>query len=254
MLHTIADLQTESASSRLDTIREARSYMDEAIFNYDQSRLGKSTGRSKFCFHPSELYMCKRRLWYCYAGINDENTIEPSLQEIFDIGHNYHAIVQRKVLKAIPAAGGEFYSEVPVGGTPLGREWEIQGSADGLIIAPTFRMILEIKTISEKGISTLSKPQAPHITQASIYATLLDAPLILFYYISKQNGRGKQFVVQTEKASFAEVTHTIDYVRNAIARQQIPQRMTKKYACKTCPFAHTCFDDKEWGDFADVEQ
>jgi CRISPR/Cas system-associated exonuclease Cas4 (RecB family) len=164
--------------------------------------------------------------------------IKPELQFTFAIGHSVHAVAQESLHRAM---GQHFQDEVNV---TLQEAMILGGSADGV---STFfrlcRVLLEIKTISEKEFLKLRKPKKEHITQAAaLYAKGLKVPFISFLYISKGWPHDmKEYVLVYDETDFRNwYREKGKKVDDAMETGVPPKADASPYECKECGYGYGC--------------
>jgi hypothetical protein len=77
----------------------------------------------------------------------------------------------------------------------------VTGNADGILDWKSGRAALEMKTKRSELWKTLTKPERPHIFQASIYAPHLGTDRMLISYISKDEWDTKDYMVRVDPAA-----------------------------------------------------
>ena len=204
----------------------------------DGTGLVMPTVRSVGTIHASQTARCKLRLYYDIIGdFQPEEYIPPELQITFTIGHAVHAVVQAALNTAL---GDTFRDEVKVDID----DFLIYGSStDGLWEAPKARVVLEIKTMSEKEFQKLNKPKPDHRLQANgIYATGLDCPFICYLYVSKGWPHSiKQYVEVYDPRLLSQwVREKWRPIEKALMDGVPPIPDATKYECKECCYKRDC--------------
>lgn len=111
---------------------------------------------------PSQVFKCKRALYYGRTGAESDGFIDARLQRIFDNGTAMHIRIQNYLKKE----GMLVMDECPC----IDAEANIQGHTDGILkITEQEYAILELKSINSGSYSKLKKPKDEHIAQAMIY-------------------------------------------------------------------------------------
>lgn len=120
---------------------------------------------------PSQVGTCMRSRYYARTGEEkDANAVDPRARRIFDNGTHFHIRTQRYMLDAKIL----LMDEVPV----LDEEFNIQGHTDGILDLsgryakgkpPRECAILELKSINDRGFSSLKGPKPEHREQGLIY-------------------------------------------------------------------------------------
>lgn len=111
---------------------------------------------------PSQVFKCKRALFYSRTEAECDGTIDARLQRIFDNGTHVHLRLQEYLKKE----GTLIYDEVPC----IDEEANIQGHTDGILkITDQEYAILEIKSMNSHQFAKLKEPKEEHIAQALTY-------------------------------------------------------------------------------------
>ena len=196
------------------------------------------TVRSVGTIHASATARCRLRLYYDIIGdFQPKEYISPELQITFLIGHSVHAVLQNALAKAL---GDKFRDEVKV---DLDDYLIYGSSTDGEVELPKARVILEIKTMSEKQFVTLNKPKPEHRLQANgIYATGLDCPFVCYLYVSKGWPHNiKQYVEPYDPRLLRQwVRDKWRHIEKALTDGVPPIPDATKYECKDCCYKRDC--------------
>lgn len=200
-------------------------------------------------FHPSALGGCDRKLWYAFTMTPPQHRIPPKLRRTFNHGHAVHDWQQRELLEVLntsdPDCRIDFATEVSVNATPFAQEWNIAGSADGLITitqgdGTVTRVVYELKTMAKTSWMSLSKPLDKHVQQASVYAECLGASHIVFQYYCKDADVSKYFYTEKDAADVSAVQETLSFVLGCLSRGEEPSRVYNKWDCASCAYYYTC--------------
>lgn len=178
----------------------------EAIDQYLATR-PKDRRRLK-CFHPSTLHKNAEYLYHAYLNGDNNQDFEPRLLRIFDNGHGVHDRLQ-KYLKDIGMLIG---AEVPV----ENEEYEICGSADGILQLGSREGVLEIKSINSNGFYSTHEPKPEHLIQVNVYMFCLDIPRGCILYENKDNQELKEFYVMLDNGILDPVLQKIQLVQSWI--------------------------------------
>jgi hypothetical protein len=127
---------------------------------------------------------------------------------IFDNGHGVHERLQ-KYLKDI---GVLVEAEVPV----VNQEYEICGSADGIIKLRNREGVIEIKSINSNGFYSTYEPKPEHLIQINVYMFCLDIPRGCVLYENKNNQKLKEFYVKLDSEILDPILEKIRYVQLCI--------------------------------------
>ena len=112
---------------------------------------------------PSAVLTCARSRYYARMKYqSDGSTIDARTRRIFDNGTSTHERLQGYMKKE----GSLIMDEVPL----RNDQFNIQGHTDGLyMISDDEAVILEIKSINDRGFSSLKDAKEEHKSQATVY-------------------------------------------------------------------------------------
>jgi CRISPR/Cas system-associated exonuclease Cas4 (RecB family) len=213
--------------------------------------------------HASELSGCPRKLTYGAMGVPRELKAEDKnvwMQRVFDMGNIVHAYIQQEfhdMCGWLNQNGKQltFQDEASIhprlGGVAQG--YNLHSSADGIftfwrpvgpeVYEPWMRVVLEIKTASDKQYTDLKQPKEDHAEQTCLYMRALDVPLTWVVYMNKSNQRVTQseppFLFKFNSALWEQLERRITTVYGYTSNGQLPARQ-EGHHCGWCPFAHTC--------------
>lgn len=187
------------------------------------------------CVHPSQAHKCLLRNYYDVTGeLRAREAVEWKFQATFAIGHAIHGLVQTAL--ELELGSQQFSPEAKV---DLGF---IRGNTDGDIWLPTVHAVLEIKTMGSE-YKDLGVPREDHQLQANgLYATGLDAPFVVFLYVSKEWPYPiKEFVVEHDPTIFRKWMRAKgEKIQRALESGDPPIADAAPSECKECPYAHAC--------------
>lgn len=193
-----------------------------------------------FGFHPSSLSdECPRKLFYEMSemeGTHKKSTISAELQVTFDIGTMLHTYLQFKLWKAGLLTDCEVEINTPEG---------IIGKGDGMLWFKEEDILLEIKSINDRGFTKLVEPMKKHQDQASLYADALGVKKILYLYINKNTSQFKDYTLAPVKKYVDEQKAKCVFVNASVKTKKAPERVCLNVISEkalSCPFADICFD------------
>lgn len=203
--------------------------------------------------HPSQLPQpCLLKIWREMNGEESRESIEPRLRLIFDVGHAIHGMLQTYGLQG--AWGPVYKPEIAVNADAqqLADELWIEGHADadnvlriddipGHPYIYDVGIVHEYKSISTKQFEMLAKAKPDHKFQATIYAAVLDRPIVVYLYFSKNDSNLADFPVAFDGEIYAKIrvkcTTLLDHYN-----RQVPPEATVGYHCRDCPYLFNCPD------------
>lgn len=194
--------------------------------------------------HPSRLDGdCERRMYYEMTDVvptGAPSAISPQTQRIFDLGTWFHTYLQILFLQSGLAEG----IEVRVENLSL----DIDGRADVVtIVLEDKKYLVEIKTCNSntyRQVKGTNKPLAKHISQASIYASILKLDWLLFLYVNKDTCEILQIHTPTDVKSYKNAVKKITDVQKAIEAEEVPERVCHTAHTTTamgCEYCKHCF-------------
>lgn len=249
----------------MDKIKEVREYLPiESL--YEGHQLAKNdrvqARDTDGAFHPSQMGSCTRKLWYAACMMPPKHRIDPKLRCTFEHGHAVHDWQQGELgdlLEKLTIRNAEldgergirFDAEFEVSLTDsvhsndVAEDLNIRGSADGLIIVHDghdvyMRIVYELKTMADASWQKLTKPQAKHVAQATIYSRCLDADVILFQYYNKNSDVSKFFYAQPDEAAWENACNQVSAVREALNSGNEVDAEYSMWECKSCGYYYDC--------------
>lgn len=205
-------------------------------------------------FHPSSVGYCKRSNVMQKMGIPASDRKSKSFQEIVDLGHAIHEIVQgriRRLQETLKSYGINSEATIEV---PCDRDRDelflalgIAGTCDALLRMWTpkweQRSVVEIKSQNEEWfekVRLLPRAFDDHLKQAHLYAYRFDAPIIWVWYYNKNNSKREL------KPHFFDTTvynEAVDYfveLNMHVDAGTLPDREESWFECKECSYRTKC--------------
>ena len=115
---------------------------------------------------PSQAGNCNRANYYMRMQVDNDGSIDPRTQRIFDNGTHVHLRLQDYLI----SMGLLMMDEVPV----LNERYNIQGHTDGLLDLSGEVAVLEIKSINDNQFQQLKGAKEAHKHQGLIYLFCLE--------------------------------------------------------------------------------
>ena len=144
-----------------------RSYVTGALDLYLTQQANKPNDRAVNVNAPSQAGKCQRANYYMRTQTESDGSIDPRTQRIFDNGTYTHERLQSYMLDM----GLLICDEVPL----INEQYNIQGHTDGILdIGNDEIAVLEIKSINERGFTTLKDAKEEHKQQGLIYLYCLE--------------------------------------------------------------------------------
>jgi CRISPR/Cas system-associated exonuclease Cas4 (RecB family) len=237
------------------TIEDAVDLHKDDIFDLEAAYLDSVRARRRDArqgvFHPSAVGMCGVRNVLEFISAPALPTIAPEDQEIFDMGHAVHDLVQSKLeaLKPTLEPRGisyEFRREVTFDPRvdQLYVDYGIGGTCDGLLTFWTTewtqRGIVEIKSIKDKNYKRLTGPKEDHVLQAHIYAYRFDCPVMWLWYYNKDTSERRVFpLVFDLDVLMGALNRYAGWLKHA-DQGTLPPREESWWACPRCEYREEC--------------
>lgn len=235
-------------------LADAASLLKEDIFDlekaYVESVAAVERDDRSGHFHPSAVGMCARRNVYEFNAAPAISTIDPADQEIFDMGHAVHDIVQGKMAKLGTKGSAvryEFAPEVPYDEKTdtLYKEYGLGGTCDGTlrIWLPGVweqRGILEVKSMKDSLFEKLRSPKADHLMQTHLYAYRFNCPLMWIWYYNKNTSKRLVFPVVFDDYIFEEALRRFNDQLLHVQAGTLPERDESWYMCPRCAYRDDC--------------
>lgn len=257
----------------MDKIKTIREFLPiESL--YEEHQLAKNdrvqARDTDGAFHPSQMGSCTRKLWYAACMMPPKHRIDSKLRCTFEHGHAVHdwqqgdlgKLLNELSLRNVDLDGEngtrfDVEFEVPLTDAAysngVAEDLNIRGSADGLIVVQDdhneyMRVIYELKTMADASWQKLTKPQAKHVAQATIYARCLDADVILFQYYNKNSDVSKFFYVEPDEGAWQNACNQVDTVRRALDTGKEVAAEYSMWECKSCGYYYDCKPELRHGD------
>ena len=200
--------------------------------------------------HPSQLpHPCLLKIYWQMEGREEREQHDNRLLLIFDLGHAVHHMFQN--YGAAGCWGETYVPEIHMteGSHPLATELMIEGHADAdniLVVddienAPIYEVgiVHEYKTINSNAFSKLTRPKPEHLDQATIYTGVLNRPVVVYLYLSKNDSNLADFPVEFNPETWARMEQKARLLVGHYEREEAPQG-NPGYHCKDCGFVYDC--------------
>ncbi len=237
------------------TIDDADSLKEGDIFDLGKAygtyvaAIPRDSGRQGV-YHPSAVGMCGRMNVYEFVCAPQVPTISAEANEIFEMGHHIHDLVQGRIEGMENHFAGmdisfEFQREVKRGpDDELFDIFGIGGTCDGQLRLWTpdwmQRSTLEIKSINTKDFNALTGPHRMHEWQAHLYAYRFDTPIIYYWYFNKNNSKRRVFARPFERERFDEALAFYVKWNAHVEAGTLPEREESWLDCKDCAYRKLC--------------
>lgn len=218
--------------------------------------------------HPSQIMKCFKALWFACAGYASqlEEFVDARGQMIFDIGSAWHLVMQHYGSKGAWGDPKLYRPEVSIDPEaktfdgqpihPLAEQLWIKGHVDAVIdryyidnvpgLGPvSIRLVHEYKTINSNQYTRLTRPLPKHKYQATIYAAVLDIPIVVYLYTNKDDCKTADFPVPFDHTIWNEVAAKIVQVQAYVNSGQVPPweltaAVKDPAECMSCGYRKTC--------------
>ena len=206
--------------------------------------------RSKFCFHPSQISGCLRKLFYHFIDAEpDKKKGDPKSERILGNGHGVHYRLQKDFYKM--GVLKHHYKEEP---RIMNWDMLVVGHTDGDMAGEFDGHLLEIKSINNDGFMPLSVPKGDHVEQGHCYMEGLGRDWIIFYYENKDKQLTKEYFYKKDPRIVSLLKDRFKYIQDCIINREEPEKEGKApsaYICKRCDYKTVChksepLNKKEW--------
>lgn len=205
--------------------------------------------------HPSALtHDCLLKVYNELVGVPGQEKPDTRKQLTFALGHAVHDMFQSY---GEAGAWGPIYKrEVPISGDfqELAEDLMLEGSADAENILsvdiPDSPYIYEVGLVHEyKSIKTelfdkLTRPKPEHQLQATVYSAVLNRPVVVYLYFSKNDSNLADFPVEFKPDTW----HTIERKAGLVLEHYesgIPPKGETGFHCQECPYVLGCQDYRD---------
>jgi CRISPR/Cas system-associated exonuclease Cas4 (RecB family) len=223
-------------------------------------------------FYPSSVGKCSRAIVMGMNGI-EKPRINFKLNSIFSNGNSYH----ERIEKLFKDAGILIISEMPL----KDEELHISGrldiitynikkdrekstpielkDAEGNIVFSGFTeelLVVEMKSISEKGFEKLSRPKPEHYDQLMLYLHLTKIQDGILLYESKNTQDMLEFYVEYSEEEANRIIGKIKECVKHYTEKTLPVRPYDKhsYECQYCDYRNKCWESKVDEKIKDLEK
>jgi hypothetical protein len=148
-------------------------------------------------FYASNLgNECERFLWLHYNGHLPEEFIDARKKRIFDHGHSAESRYLKYFQKMRILRGAEVNARWP--------DPNIHGRVDFILQLGT-KVLLELKTINDKGFLQLDGPKREHEVQLQVYLNILGVDHGVVWYEGKNDQKTKAFGITRDPVLWEEI-------------------------------------------------
>lgn len=219
-------------------------WTDQALA-FAQSVLSHDVGgdrRRSTRYRSSSLGYCERQQVLKAASVRGRDHIDSTLSNIFATGNFMHLKWQMMGL----TEGWLVKAEIPIDAPEL----NFGGTIDGEVYDGS---LFEFKTINDRGFKDVysNGPKRNHVLQAHGYMLLGGYTHVSFVYENKGDGEWKEFRVERDDETDAEVRRIIATLNESYETEELPpvkSRCVDKdgYEYRNCPFRDVCLDIEGW--------
>ncbi len=230
-------------------------------------RWREQVGRDNSDIHPSQIDKCLKYLVLCCSGYGTqhEDAVDARIRRIFDLGHAWHHTMQEYGRRGAFCEPQYYHHEAPIDpdavtfdghpALPIANKYWIRGSADALIdyymlSTPSLgdvaiRIVHEYKTIKSDLYDKLKRPDPKHKKQATIYAAVFDAPVVVYLYMNKDNCQVADFPIPFDTSIWGEILQKVQAVQYYVENEQpVPWEQTSAIQapteCNQCGLRKVC--------------
>ncbi len=238
------------------SIRDVHKLSQADVFDldslYSKAILSKKNDDSRQgVFHPSAVGGCRRASVYEYIRAPFLEDPDEESQEIFELGHHIHDIIQSRLehsttIPGITNLNVEFTREVSYDAETdlLHRDMGIGGTTDGILRVWTpeweQRGVLEAKSIATDGFDRLKGPDKKHLMQAHLYCYRYDLPVMWIFYYNKNNSKRQIYSRVFDPKIFDEAVEYFAGLMDHVQLGTLPPRDESFYICPRCKYRDLC--------------
>ena len=201
----------------------------------------KNKDRTQNVFHPSALGSCIRSIYYDMLGA-ERVPLDTRVMRIFDNGHSAH----ERYTNYFKKAGVHIADELLI----RDDEWNIEGSADDLIIIDKEIILIDEKTIGNFPFEKMLQGQLrkTYMYQLNCYMWLLGLKRGFFLYENKNTQHIHIKEVKFDPKIITDIKKRVTTVMKAIIRNTPPkgEYTLKDWQCRYCGYNKHC-----WPSFAE---
>lgn len=246
----------------LNTFKNPQNMVTGPVDRYLLSLSQIKSDRRRFCYHPSSLGKCPRKVQLDFLESPCTNMIKPQTRFIFAVGH----ALQEVYVQFMIAAG--LFTREDIERPMHNYDLNIHGHTDAY--CPTKKWGLDIKTtrdpvvmFTENGrvetpFKDLKEPHPEYVWQMQAYMMCDDdATHYQIVYINKNDQSVKEFHIPRDEEKINVLKQRIADIDQANADRCLVPRpdgyLPTRYPCMWCDHKETCWDDSATVDFSIIE-
>lgn len=206
----------------------------------DKIKEGKRVYGGRFSPSFISTNKCDRALHFHYRGDKPEGDTDARLHRIFANGSTMHERIQHMCSDM----GILAEEDVEVRIEPDSNQYKISGYVDGVVQRGEERIVLEIKSINQRGFdyAVQNGPKAEHAKQAQIYMWALELKRAILFYECKNTQRIAAWTVHYEPL---KVKHLLDRLEKTIQDVELGKVPQMTYnpvirECQWCNWQERC--------------
>lgn len=189
---------------------------------------------------------CVRYHVYNRTRWAEKSLHDVGLQQVFDLGNDFEAIV----LKELAEAGIKIIEQQR---SFEWKEYQITGHVDGLVQDNGNAYPIEIKSMSPfvfdsiQDINSLKKGKYAYLrkypTQLNLYMLMKGIERAVFLFKNKSTGAYKEVWMDLDYDLGEETLKRAEAINAHVAAGTLPDRIADDRQCDDCPFVHICIPD-----------
>jgi CRISPR/Cas system-associated exonuclease Cas4 (RecB family) len=247
------------------TYKHPRNQISGAVERYLLGFNHVEKDRRKYCYHPSSLGKCPRKVQFEFLDLPKDSFIKATTWFIFQVGHSLQEVYVQFMIGAGICKREDI--ERPMSNV----EYNVHGHTD--MYSPEHKYGCDIKTSKdpiimyqegkrvESAFKDLPAPHPEYITQCHAY--MLCEPEATHYqilYINKNDQTTKEFNIPRDEAKLDELKEVIRGIDLANKERRLVDRpeaySPNKPPCSWCDYKKTCYNDAakiDWQVMDDLE-
>lgn len=208
--------------------------------------------------HASELSSCLRKAQYTYLNAEKRFINTAYWSRILRIGEVVHNVLQEEFTHAFGpknsknSVTAETEVNINHNTSEIAKKYNIHGHADVVLTVRdstypnrSFKVLVEIKSASQKTFENMKSPKKEHIEQATLYMKCLDIPVGWILYWNKGDQvlsePVRPFIFTFKQSVWNQTEQNIIEIINKSNLQPIEfLKREEGMHCKFCSYAHLC--------------
>ncbi|MFH1462233.1 MAG: PD-(D/E)XK nuclease family protein [bacterium] len=201
----------------------------------DKFYLDSQRDREQRHFYVTDAGKCSRSLFFKFKNA-PRKEMEPNILRLFDHGDHMHQLIMKPLLSTRDV-------HVVASEVNIPPQEMISGRADAIVSDGKNLYVLDIKSMNSMIFDKLAEAKEENINQIQLYLHYFRVPKGILLYVNKNSLELKEFVVDYNKNHALNLLKTLEYVKEKIDSDVVPERLLEypnNWQCRYCQFKNIC--------------